>query len=325
MSDLIKERKIIFMGTPEFAAESLRELVKRNFNIVAVVTAPDKPAGRGQKLAESDVKIAAKELHLNILQPTNLKSVDFLSQLKTLNADLFVVVAFRMLPESVWCMPPLGTINLHASLLPDYRGAAPINRAIMNGETKTGLTTFFIEKEIDTGKIIRREEILIGDNESAGQLHDRMMLAGALLLAQTCEDVFEGAYKALAQSEIDKNPEVLKFAPKIFKDDCRIDWNNCCESVYNYIRGLSPYPAAFTEIKERNSGEILSLKIYKVSYYLEKHSSEPGTFVSDGKKFLRVATNNGYIVIEELQPAGKKKMKIQDFLNGIRIENFEIV
>jgi methionyl-tRNA formyltransferase len=319
-----KEFKIVFMGTPEFAAESLQNLVKHEFNIAAVVTSPDKPAGRGQKLSESAVKQTAESLNLKILQPQNLKNPKFINELQNLKADLFVVVAFRMLPEPVWAMPPLGTINLHASLLPDYRGAAPINRVLMNGEKKTGLTTFFIEKEIDTGKIIDFIETEIETEENAGELHDRMMRIGADLLVKTCESILKNDYKAISQNEILKSSTTAKSAPKIFKEDCKINWNREISEVYNFIRGLSPHPSAFTDFINSGNGKQLNIKILKAAKIIESHNYLPGTMISDGKKYLKIACINGFIEILELTPAGKKKMKISEFLNGIKIADFKI-
>ncbi len=322
---LKKDFKILFMGTPEFAAESLQNLVKHNFNIVGVVTSADKPAGRGQKINESAVKITARNLNLYILQPTNLKAPEFIESIKKLNADLFVVVAFRMLPEIVWAMPPQGTINLHASILPNYRGAAPINRAIMNGETKTGLTTFFIEKEIDTGKIIDVTELEIGAEENAGELHDRMMKMGAELLVKTCESIFKKDFKGISQIEmIGKSGELIS-APKIFKNDCKVDWSKSTSEIYNFIRGLSPYPTAYTEFMNEDLEKTSFLKIFKCSQSIEKHSTLPGKIVSDAKKTLKIACMDGFIEILDLQLEGKKRMKTAEFLNGISISKFKIV
>ncbi len=317
--------KILFMGTPEFAAESLQNLVKHNFNIVGVVTSADKPAGRGQKINESAVKITARNLNLNILQPTNLKAPEFIESLQKLNADLFVVVAFRMLPEIVWAMPPQGTINLHASILPNYRGAAPINRAIMNGETKTGLSTFFIEKEIDTGKIIDVTELEIGAEENAGELHDRMMKIGAELLVKTCESILNNDFKGISQTEIIAKSDELKSAPKIFKIDCKIDWKKSTTEIFNFIRGLSPYPTAYSELMNHELEKISILKIFKCSKNIEKHNLQPGEIVSDAKKTLKIACMDGFIEILDLQLEGKKRMKTAEFLNGISIYKFKIV
>ena len=252
--------KIIFMGTPGFAVTILDGLIQNNFDVVGVVTAPDKPAGRGQKIAQSDVKKYCEEHGLHTLQPTNLKDEDFISELKALEADLFVVVAFRMLPEIVWNMPPQGTINLHASLLPQYRGAAPINWAIVNGEKKTGVTTFFIEKEIDTGMIIEQKEVEIGENDTAGELHDELMRVGSSLVVQTVVKIQSGEVIRTSQNDLIEGQK-LNEAPKIFKPMCEINWNESVEVIHNFCRGFSPYPTAWTKIQNKNSGEIKSLKI----------------------------------------------------------------
>ena len=246
--------RIVFMGTPEFAVASLKSLIESGFNVVAVVTAPDKPAGRGQKLQESDVKQYAKYLNIPILQPEKLKDAEFIDQLRELKADLNVVVAFRMLPEIIWSMPRLGTINLHASLLPQYRGAAPINWAIINGDKKTGITTFFIEKEIDTGKIIHFKEVEIAETDNAGTLHDKLMLSGAALLTETVSGIKTGIYPQLDQKSVLPEDSILHPAPKIFKETCKINWDNEIDKTYNFIRGLSPYPAAWTVFQNQQSG-----------------------------------------------------------------------
>ncbi len=303
--------RIIFMGTPDFAVASLKALLQARQNVVAVVTAPDKPAGRGQKLNESAVKKFAAEHDLKVLQPEKLKNEDFLKEVKDLNADLQVVVAFRMLPEVLWAMPKHGTINLHASLLPQYRGAAPINWAIINGEKESGVTTFFLKHEIDTGDVLLSEKVIITDEMTAGDLHDALMETGAGLLTKTVIAIAGNEYQEKSQSEF--GAKELKHAPKIFKEDCRIDWNNSNDKVYNLIRGLSPYPTAFTEFMDKG------LKIFKV----EKEDAEPviaaGEFKSDGKTFLKFATQDGYILLKEIQQEGKKKMLIEDFLRGIRL------
>ncbi len=309
--------KIIFMGTPEFAVASLDALLKAGFDIVAVVTAPDKPAGRGQKLNESAVKKYAAEKNIPVLQPVKLKDPGFLEQLKAFQADLQVVVAFRMLPEIVWSMPSKGTINLHASLLPDYRGAAPINWAVINGEKKTGVTTFFLQQEIDTGNILFSETVPIGEIETAGEIHDKLMHTGAELLVKTVKAIETGNYKEVSQKELlqnsDSGPHTVKHAPKIFKEDCQINWNRPVEKVYNHIRGLSPYPAAYTFLHEK------TLKIFQAELYLEKPSIAPGEYVSDGKSYLRFAASDAFIGIKELQLEGKKKMTVDEFLRGYRL------
>ncbi len=311
------------MGTPEFATASLKALVDNDFEVVAVVTMPDKPAGRGQKLSESDVKKFAVEKNLPVLQPTNLKDAAFLAELQALKADLQVVVAFRMLPEVVWSMPTFGTLNLHGSLLPHYRGAAPINRALMNGETLTGLTTFFIEKEIDTGKIILREEVTIHDTDTAGILHDRMMEVGAQLLVKTIQAIENQDYPQIPQSEFITEGEVLKSAPKIFKEDCRINWNRTTWQTYNFVRGLSPYPAAWTEIERLKDNKLLNIKIFECQPLQQTHTLTSGTIVSDNKSELKIALSDGFLIIKELQMEGKKRLSTAEFLRGIDWQMFD--
>jgi len=317
----MSEYKIVFMGTPEFAALSLENIITSGFNVVAVVTSADKPAGRGQKIQKSAVKLMAEKYNLNILQPTNLKSLEFQENLRNLNADLFVVIAFRMLPEMIWSIPKMGTINLHASLLPAYRGAAPINRAIMNGETKTGITTFFIEKEIDTGDIIHREEVAINEDENAGELHDKLMLLGSKIIIKTINSIFEGNYIKLNQNTLIEQGENCYLAPKIFKENCEIDWNQKTKKIYDFIRGLSPYPAAWTNIEGKNK---LMLKIYLSSQIVEEHNKNPSDIFTDNKSFIKIATIDGYISLLELQLEGKKKMKTEEFLRGFKISEFII-
>ena len=305
------------MGTPEFAVPSLDILFKNGYEIVGVITAPDKPAGRGKKLSESAVKKFAVQNGLPLLQPEELKSPDFIQQLKNLNADLQVVVAFRMLPEIVWKMPRFGTVNLHASLLPQYRGAAPMNWAIINGETETGLTTFFLDKLIDTGEIIFNEKILISPDETLGELHDKMMIKGADLVLKTTKAIQEGNLKLTKQDLLLSGEVEIKPAPKIHKTDCKINWNNKCSEIYNLVRGLSPYPAAFSEFISPDNKNIL-FKIFKVSIEKDKHDHIPGTILSDKKSFLKIAVSDGFINIIELQLAGKKKMYVLDFLRGFQ-------
>ncbi|MBU0765102.1 MAG: methionyl-tRNA formyltransferase, partial [Bacteroidetes bacterium] len=283
----VTEPRIIFMGTPEFAVASLKILVENRKNVVAVITAPDKPAGRGMKLRPSPVKIFATENGIPVLQPEKLKDTSFLKDLLRLNAGLQVVVAFRMLPEEVWNMPRLGTFNLHASLLPQYRGAAPINRAIMNGEKETGVTTFFIEHTIDTGTIIFREKVKIGDNETAGELHDRLMVAGAGLVLKTVEAVRNGDYPRIPQHTLICPGEKIHAAPKIFSDDCRIDWSLTAGQVYDHIRGLSPYPAAWT-VLEFNGEASRQIKIFDSEKIEKNHGRKPGSVLTDGKTYLHV-------------------------------------
>ncbi len=297
--------RIVFMGTPEFAVESLKALVDAKKNIVGVITAPDKPKGRGKKLGISAVKEYALSQNLNILQPTNLKSEEFLNELRALKADLQVVVAFRMLPEVVWNMPPHGTFNLHASLLPDYRGAAPINWAIINGEKETGVTTFFLKHEIDTGNIIFQEREPIHDTDTVGDLYVRLMEKGSELVVKTVEAIENNSVKALPQ-HLKSEP---KHAPKIFKEDCEINWNQQSENIRNFIRGLSPYPAAWTKLH----GKVL--KIYEVETE-KREVRAPANSSSDGKNYMRFTAVDGYVYIKDLQLEGKKRMKVQDFLRG---------
>lgn len=315
--------RIVFMGTPEFAVASLDALVSAGYNIVGVVTAPDKPAGRGMKLQQSAVKQYAVEKGLTILQPEKLKKPEFLQALKSLKADLQVVVAFRMLPEAVWDMPPMGTINVHASLLPQYRGAAPINWAVINGEKETGVTTFKLQHEIDTGNILLQERITIGEDETAGDIHDKLKVAGAELLLKTVKSLADGTLKETPQSAITDGSienkyssltthSSLKHAPKIYTDTCRIDWNKPVDAIYNLIRGLSPYPGAFTIFDNK------VLKIYKSEKEYATPSTAPGTYITDGKTFLKFACPDGYISVKELQLEGKRKMNIEDFLRGYR-------
>lgn len=302
--------RIIFMGTPEFAVAALDALVNNGYNIVAVVTAPDKPAGRGMKLTESAVKRYASEKGLHILQPANLKDADFIETLRALKADLQVVVAFRMLPEVVWSMPPLGTINVHGSLLPQYRGAAPINWAIINGEKETGVTTFKLKHEIDTGNVLLQERLAIGEDETAGELHDRMKMAGAQLLVKTLEGLMNQSLAETPQDVIEAG--ALKHAPKLFTSTCTIDWNKDCAFVHNLVRGLSPFPGALTTLK----GKVL--KIYKSKKELTKPEQQPGEWKTDEKSYLKFACADGYIHCLELQMEGKKKLPVEDFLRGFR-------
>ena len=307
--------RIVFMGTPEFAVASLCALAEAGFNIVGVITAPDKPAGRGLKLSESTVKKYAVEKGLHILQPEKLKNPEFLAQLKALQANLQVVVAFRMLPEVVWNMPPLGTVNLHGSLLPQYRGAAPINWAIINGEKETGVTTFKLQQQIDTGNILLQEKILIGENDTAGELHDIMKETGANLLITTIRGIEDGSLQETAQSEAIRQADgELKHAPKLFTGDCTVNWNKTCDEIYNMVRGLSPYPGAITNLQ----GKIL--KIYKSAAEKVSPSHAAGEFVTDGKTFLKFAAADGFIHVTDVQLEGKKRIGTEDFLRGFRFE-----
>ena len=326
-----QDLRIIFMGTPEFAVASLDALVKAGCNIVGVITAPDKPAGRGMEIQQSAVKKYAVENNLHVLQPEKLKNPEFLEELKSLNADLQIVVAFRMLPEVVWNMPPMGSVNLHGSLLPQYRGAAPINWAVINGEKETGVTTFKLKHEIDTGDILLQDNFPIAETDNAGDVHDTMKEIGAELLIKTVKGLADGTLNERPQSSVvssessvvngessDSNSLLtphdsrLKPAPKIFTETCKINWNKSVDEVYNLIRGLAPYPAAFTFLQEKK------LKIYKAEKIQETPVDIPGSFKTDSKMFLHFACSNGYISIVELQLEGKKKMNITDFLRGYR-------
>lgn len=307
----MEKLRIVFMGTPEFAVGILDTILHNNYEVVGVITAADKPAGRGQKIKYSAVKEYALAHNLHLLQPTNLKDESFLAELKALNANLQIVVAFRMLPEVVWKMPSLGTFNLHASLLPNYRGAAPINWAIINGETKTGVTTFFIDDKIDTGAMILNAETAVGANESAGELHDRLMELGSKTVIQTLRLVEKGSVITTVQEDNDE----IKTAYKLNKENCKIDWNKPAIDIHNLIRGLSPYPAAWCFISDK--GEEWNVKIYQSSIIIESHSLAIGQLVST-KKELKIAVANGFIQIESIQFPGKKKMNTAEFLNGIQ-------
>jgi methionyl-tRNA formyltransferase len=301
------------MGTPDFAVASLDILVKNGYEIAGVVTAPDKPAGRGQQLQQSAVKQYAVAHNLNVLQPTNLKDENFLQELHELKADLQIVVAFRMLPEKVWNMPPLGTYNVHASLLPNYRGAAPINWAIINGEKETGVTTFKLKHEIDTGSILMQSKVEIGTDMNAGQLHDELMQVGAQLLLESVKAIESGSVELKEQNALLKPGEQPKHAPKIFKPDCKIDWSKSGEEIHNLIRGLSPYPCAWTEIAGEKR---TTFKIYRSHFEAKSTPQEPGSIVCDGKKELAVSCANGLIRVYEIQMEGKKKMATEEFLRG---------
>lgn len=306
--------RIVFMGTPEFAVASLNALVQAGFNIVGVVTAPDKPAGRGMKLQESAVKKYAVEHGLHILQPEKLKNPEFVKELKELQADVQVVVAFRMLPEIVWNMPPHGTINLHASLLPQYRGAAPINWVVINGEKETGVTTFKLQHTIDTGNILLQEKIAIGDDETAGELHDEMKVVGSALLVKTIAQLAEGLLKEQQQDDVVASQQItLQHAPKIFTETCRIDWNNTADSIHNLVRGLSPYPTAFTQLDGK------MLKVFRTKKEAATHQLTNGTVQTDNKSYIRFACAGGFIYVLDLQLEGKKRMPVEDFLRGYRI------
>lgn len=305
------------MGTPEFAVESLRCLVEGGYNVVGVITMPDKPAGRGHKLQYSAVKQYALEHDLPLLQPEKLKDEAFLEALRAWKADLQIVVAFRMLPEVVWNMPRLGTFNLHASLLPQYRGAAPINWAVINGDTETGVTTFFLKHEIDTGEIIRQVRVPIADTDDVGTVHDRLMTLGGRVVTETVDEILAGTVKSIPQEELAKADE-LRPAPKIFKDTCRIDWNQPVKRIYDFVRGLSPYPAAWTELVQPD-GSVLVLKIFQTEKIIKAHNLKPGTLETDGKTYLRVAATDGFVSICSLQLPGKKRLYTDELLRGFRL------
>lgn len=301
--------KIIFLGTPDFAVASLQALIEHGMQVVAAVTAPDKPAGRGMKLQQLAVKKYAVEKNIPVLQPEKLKSPEFLDELRSYHADVQVVVAFRMLPEVVWNMPPLGTINVHASLLPNYRGAAPINWAIINGEKETGVTTFKLQHEIDTGHILLQSTVGINEQDTAGTLHDKLMTAGAALIVDTLHQLEKGHVEEKPQIVLDE----YKHAPKLFTETCLIDWNHTTEHVYNLIRGLSPYPAAYTIVKDKK------MKLFLCSKIIDAHQLQPGTLLSDNKHSIRFACADGFIEVNELQLEGKTRMKTDDFLRGNKI------
>ena len=315
MSTSAKDLRIVFMGTPEFASTSLKRLVSEGYNIVAVVTTPDKPAGRGQKLHESDVKLTAKELGLPILQPEKLRDESFLEAMRELNIDLGIVIAFRMLPEVVWAMPRLGTFNLHASLLPQYRGAAPINWAIINGEKRTGVTTFLLNHEIDKGAIIEQESVDILPEDNIGTLYDKLMNIGSELVTRTVDKLAEGNYTTIEQMHIDES--TLKPAPKIFKEDGRIDWTKRGEDIINLVRGLSPYPAAWSAIYN-NGAECGSMKIFTARFEADSKSGNVGEVVTDAKSTFGVRCADGVVYFEDVQLAGKRRMAIKELLLGWR-------
>ncbi|MDR1004277.1 MAG: methionyl-tRNA formyltransferase [Prevotellaceae bacterium] len=324
--------RIVYMGTPEFAVESLRRLVEGGYNVVGVITMPDKPAGRGHKLQASPVKQYAQACNLPLLQPERLKDEVFLDALRSWHADLQIVVAFRMLPEVVWSMPRWGTFNLHASLLPQYRGAAPINRAIINGETETGVTTFFLQQEIDTGNVIRQVRTPIADTDNAGTLHDRLMLLGAQAVVDTVADILADNIRPVPQAALPA-AEPLRTAPKIFKEDCRVDWHQPAAAIHNFVRGLAPYPAAWTELTLPD-GEIVPAKLFETRPLPAERSSAPsaepapfpsaetlppaGTVRTDGKSYLHIVATDGFVDILSLQLPGKKRMATGEWLRGMR-------
>ncbi|WNW02179.1 methionyl-tRNA formyltransferase [Tenacibaculum sp. HL-MS23] len=308
----MRDLRIVFMGTPDFAVTILQHLIENDYNVVGVITAADKPAGRGRKLNQSAVKKYALSQNLPILQPTNLKNVEFQDALKDWSANLQIVVAFRMLPKAVWAMPEYGTFNLHASLLPEYRGAAPINWALMNGETKTGVTTFFIDDKIDTGEIILQKDITIKDDEIVGELHDRLMHLGADLVAETLDLIATGDVNTRKQPELEEKP-----AHKLYPDNCKIDWSKSLNDIYNHVRGLNPYPAAWTTIK--NGDEEISAKIYDVTKEFSEHKFIYGAIITS-KKELKVAVKDGFLIVDQIKISGKKLMDAKSLLNGFQFD-----
>lgn len=311
-----EDLKIVFLGTPDFAVESLRRIVEGGYNVVGVITMPDKPAGRGHKLLQSPVKQYAVEKGLHLMQPVKLKDPEFVEELRSLDADLFIVIAFRMLPEVVWSMPRLGTFNLHASLLPRYRGAAPINWAVINGDTETGVTTFFLKHEIDTGDIIAQERVDILPTDNVGDVHDRLMMLGADLTIDTIESIIDGTLKTVPQEQLIGDTEPTP-APKIFKETCRIDWNRPAREIHNLVRGLSPYPAAWSVLTD-DGKEVGSVKIFETAVLDGGADVEPGQIVID-KYRLMVGCGDGMIEVLSLQPQGKRRMSASDFLRGSRL------
>jgi len=318
-----KKLRIVYMGTPDFAVLPLRKIIEEGFDVVGVVTNPDKPAGRGQKLRESPVKVFAKEVGLRVLQPEKFKDPKFIEELRKIKADLQLVVAFKMLPEIVWDMPPFGTVNLHASLLPDYRGAAPINWAVMNGEKYSGVSTFLLKHEIDTGSLIYQDKVVIGDNMSAGELHDELMVKGSDLLVRTVKAIENGNYPLLSQDKLLEGREAIH-APKIFKKDMKINWDLGLDNVFNHIRGLSPFPGAWTEFEKLSDGEVISVKIFRTQRISESHEFEVGSILSDEKNNLDIYLRDGKIRIEELQLSGKKRLSIENFLRGFKIADYKL-
>lgn len=311
------------MGTPDFAVLPLKKIIEAGYEVVGVVTNPDKPAGRGQKMQESAVKKYALENGLKILQPEKFRNEQFLHELAELKADLQLVVAFKMLPEVVWNMPPLGTVNLHASLLPDYRGAAPINWAVMNGEKESGVTTFLLKHEIDSGNIIYQQKVKISESMIAGELHDELMSVGAELLVKTVDALESGDVSFIEQNQLLGGREPIS-APKIFKEDMKIDWTKEVHSVYNHIRGLSPFPTAWTELIHKETAAVFPLKIFKTEKIVREHQNAPGTIVTDGKKTFDIYVEDGMIRVIELQLSGKKRMGVEEFLRGFRLEEYLI-
>lgn len=315
-----EDLRIVYMGTPDFAVETLRQLVEGGYNVVGVITMPDKPAGRGHKIQYSPVKQYALEQNLPLLQPEKLKDEVFVEALREWKADLQIVVAFRMLPEVVWNMPRLGTFNLHASLLPQYRGAAPINWAVINGDTETGITTFFLKHEIDTGEVIQQVRVPIADTDNVEVVHDKLMMLGGKLVLETVDAILNGTVKTISQEEMAVVGE-LRPAPKIFKETCRIDWNQPVKNIYDFIRGLSPYPAAWSELIASEKAESVVVKIFESEKVYESHQLAAGTIVTDGKKFMKVAVSDGFVSILSLQLPGKKRLKTDELLRGYHLED----
>lgn len=324
-----KDLRIVYMGTPDFAVEALRQLVEGGYNVVGVITMPDKPAGRGHKIQYSPVKQYALEQNLPLLQPEKLKDEAFVQALREWKADLQIVVAFRMLPEVVWSMPRLGTFNLHASLLPQYRGAAPINWAVINGDTETGITTFFLKHEIDTGEVIQQVRVPIADTDNVEIVHDKLMMLGGKLVVETVDAILNGVVKPVPQEEMAVVGE-LRPAPKIFKETCRIDWNQPVKKVYDFIRGLSPYPAAWSELVSPE-GEVVVVKIFETEKYIRNEGKrcrnsrgcfcKVGSIETDGKKYIKVAVPGGFVSVLSLQLPGKKRLKTDELLRGFRLTN----
>ena len=312
-------RRIVFMGTPDFAVSSLDAIVRNGYDVAAVVTVPDRPTGRGQKITISPVKAYAKQHQLPLLQPEKLRNPEFLEQLQALKADLFVVVAFRMLPREVWAMPPMGTFNLHASLLPQYRGAAPINWAIINGESKSGVTTFLLNERIDEGQLLLQRETPISDDDTAETLHDRLAAMGSELVVETLDKLFDGSIQPQPQS----SQATLKPAPKIFKQDCAIDWRQNGQAIHNFVRGLSPYPAATATMSDSKGAEIY-MKIYQTHFESDGNSTI-GTIYTDKKKWLKIGVKDGFVEILSLQISGKKKISIDEFLRGYDVSNWKLI
>ncbi len=311
-----EDLRIVYMGTPDFAVESLKVLVDGGYNVVGVITMPDKPAGRGHKIQYSPVKQYALEQGLPLLQPEKLKNEEFLQALSDWKADLQIVVAFRMLPEAVWNMPRFGTFNLHASLLPQYRGAAPINWAVINGDVETGVTTFFLNHDIDTGEIIKQEYVPIAETDNAGDIHDKLMTVGARLVMETVDDILNDAIKPMPQDHLTEGE--LRPAPKIFKETCRIDWTLTAKKVYDFVRGLSPYPAAWTELYQSDKEPVI-VKLFETEKIEDSHAYTCGTLLTDGKTYIRIAVQDGFIGIRSLQLPGKKRLTVDELLRGYHL------